>query len=109
MDYEWLCGLKPSSDTDEISFEAFQQLPDVHQFTWVDLRMPHEQPRLKEGACLEIPLQELEQRVHELGGKPVLFFCQSGKRSLQATTIYKRFYQQARVFSLSNGVLSIVQ
>jgi adenylyltransferase/sulfurtransferase len=107
-DYDWLCGLKAQVG-EEISFSDFQLHPLQAEFTWVDLRLPHEMPRLDEDSCLQIPLQELEQRIAELEGKPVLFICQSGKRSLQAVSIYKQNYPQALAFSLSKGVHSIVQ
>lgn len=58
----------------------------------LDVRTPEEfRARHLEGA-MNIPVQELAGRVHELGAKdrPVVVYCRSGARSASAATLMKR-------------------
>lgn len=52
-----------------------------------------------------IPLQELEQRFKEIKTeKPILVYCQSGKRSLQAIQILKGLHMDNPLFNLEEGL-----
>jgi adenylyltransferase/sulfurtransferase len=107
-DYEWLCGLK-TNDGVELSYQQYLQLKASENIVLVDLRMEHEMPRISLNECLCIPLQDLEHNLYKLNGQPVLFFCQSGKRSLQAVEIYHSKFNNSRAFSLKGGVQSFFQ
>jgi adenylyltransferase/sulfurtransferase len=99
--YDEMCG---------ISYFEINEI-DIHEwsvqknnFILVDIREPHELPRLSEMEHLAIPLSELHNRLNELSDSNVLFVCQSGRRSLQAAMMIKNDLKSSRAYSLKGGV-----
>jgi len=83
-------GLDPISARDWLLQNPKTQL--------IDVRTPEEyRPEHLKGAKL-IPLQELEGRLEEIKkDKPILLYCHSGRRSLQALNLLKsKGYQDLR-------------
>jgi len=83
--YQWMCGLADPA-VEEVEAEEFLALIQSREITAVDVRESGELP----GADfhhLQIPLSELEGRLAEIRDMQVLFFCQGGKRSLQAARL----------------------
>lgn len=68
--------------------EAFDMLKDKNKYFLLDVRTPEE---YKEGFIensILIPLSELEGRLSEIpADKPIIVYCRSGNRSMQAAEI----------------------
>jgi molybdopterin/thiamine biosynthesis adenylyltransferase/rhodanese-related sulfurtransferase len=101
-DYEVLCG-NAIPGIPGISYSELTRREDLLK---VDVRDLHEQPRITAFSCLTIPLKELEWNLDDLEGKKIVFFCQTGKRSMQAVQIYKGYNPDAEVYYLNGGVNS---
>ena len=58
----------------------------------IDVRTPREYAKNGLDSARNIPLQELEKRLEEIGNTedPVVLYCQSGNRSAQAADILRR-------------------
>ena len=104
MNYEALCGVDPSETIDLFKFE---QLLQQNNTLVIDVREPDELPELII-PHKRISLSELKNSIPETD-QTIVFICQSGKRSLQAVSIYKEKQPSltGKVFSLQNGVNSI--
>lgn len=94
-------SLKPSTPT--VSFEEFnRQRPS---FSLIDVRQAEEHLTFNLGGQ-NIPLDKLESHFQELSeteGK-ILFYCLSGKRSIEAVKRIKAIFPNLKVFSLRNGI-----
>lgn len=99
--YEYLCE---SSTVTEISKEDWMKNKD--KYFLVDIREPHELPRLSEYDHLSIPLSELDKRLDELNGHDIVFVCQSGIRSQSAVALIKN--SDFKVFSFKGGVIALL-
>jgi adenylyltransferase/sulfurtransferase len=110
-DYEWLCGI-PSASIVEI--DAASWLKAYHHHVVVDVREPHELPRLAtlceqmEMQLIEIPLSALDRQLDTIADKDVVFVCQAGRRSLQAASIFLKQNSFGSVCSLKGGVQALV-
>ncbi|WFB64825.1 HesA/MoeB/ThiF family protein [Sphingobacterium sp. WM] len=93
--------LKPTTPT--VSFEEFnRQRPS---FSLIDVRQEDEHQTFNLGGK-NIPLDNLESHIQDLSeikGK-ILFYCLSGKRSLEAVKRIKSIFPKLEVFSLRNGI-----
>ena len=111
-DYEWLCEV-PRSDIKELDIREWEQnhLADL----LVDIREPHEQPRLTTMAeamglsFLELPLSEFENKIPDLPHKNIVLVCQAGRRSLQAASLLINKHDHQNVQSLKGGVNALVE
>jgi adenylyltransferase/sulfurtransferase len=110
-DYEWLCGV-PAASIMEI--DASNWFEDYHNHLVVDVREPHERPRLtslckRMGISLmEIPLSALEDQMDSISARQVVFVCQAGRRSLQASSLFLKQNSAGSVCSLKGGVQALV-
>jgi phage shock protein E len=57
----------------------------------LDVRTPEEFGSEHVPGALNVPLQELQTRLHELGAKdrPVVVYCRSGRRSAEAARLLR--------------------
>lgn len=73
----------------------------------IDVRETSELPSVTEFESTRIPLGELKSKMNELKEDNIIFFCQSGIRSLQAASVAAaHFGESGRFFSLEGGILS---
>jgi adenylyltransferase/sulfurtransferase len=110
-DYEWLCGL-PGAAIKEI--DAVAWVRDHGNHLLVDVREQHELPRLT-SLCkqmgislMEIPLSVLEDQLDTISASQVVFVCQAGRRSLQASSLFLKQNSAGSVCSLKGGVQTLV-
>ena len=76
---------------------------------FVDVREPHEEPKLHLDNLLAIPLHQLEDNIHKIDTtKRLLFFCASGVRSLQAIQLLK-LDKNTETYSIKNGIKSLLK
>lgn len=65
-----------------------EELATINNIQFIDVREPHEQPKLAIKNCIEIPLGDLETNIQLLDSdKTKVVFCQSGIRSKKAVEI----------------------
>ncbi|MFM8361285.1 MAG: molybdopterin-synthase adenylyltransferase MoeB [Haliscomenobacter sp.] len=102
-DYEQLCGL-PGREVPEIAYATLQSwVRSASPFHLVDVREPEEYARYNIGGEL-IPLARLAPHLPSLPRHcPIVFVCQSGKRSMQAALLAMSS-DLAEVYSLKGGV-----
>ena len=105
--YDWFC----SRNTEfEIDNALFSKLLDTKNVTVVDVRENAELPHISEFAHLNIPVSELMAGYEKLRADTLIFFCQSGKRSLQAAQqMNKVFGGKKKVYSLKGGIVQWLQ
>lgn len=73
------------------SCSAQQPKVDVKKAFFVDVRTPGEFAEGSAKDAVNIPLNEVAQRLEEFKGKPqIVVFCRSGNRSSQAEAILKQ-------------------
>ncbi len=84
--YDFFCGLTTS---EEITPNELRHLIQQGQHLQIiDVRQPHEQPKIKELGNINIPLNELTNRIQELDSQAkTIVYCQHGIRSVQASEI----------------------
>ena len=103
MNYEWLCGLSPSSF--EIDGDDFDRMLEYEAVDVIDVRELDELPSVHEFSHQKIPLKQIENAAGAIKSDSVIVFCQSGKRSKQAATILSGIFGQAKkVYSLKGGI-----
>ncbi|WP_347219974.1 HesA/MoeB/ThiF family protein [Chryseobacterium sp.] len=86
-----------------MDYEEFMQ----HQknFEIIDVRTKEEHQHFNMGGK-NIPLDELEGHFSYIFSisKPIVIYCQSGKRSMEAARKIKKEFPEKEVFSLQNGI-----
>ena len=103
-DYEWLCS-SPTSQA-EIDSETFNNMISNGNVDIIDVRELHEIPEVGEFKHIRIPLAQLPDNVSSVSATNVITFCQSGKRSLQATKILSGIFGDTKkIYSLRGGIL----
>ena len=90
-----------------IDAEKFDEMLLQKDVRFIDVREHHELPFVTEFANTRIPLGELKQKIDELADDNIIFFCQSGIRSLQAAVMAAEYYgNYDRFFCLQGGISS---
>lgn len=86
-----------------VSFEEFKQ--NQNKFEVIDVRTKEEHQRFNIGGK-NIPLNELESHFPFISSvlSPIIIYCQSGKRSVDAVRKIKKQFPEKEVFSLKNGI-----
>jgi molybdopterin/thiamine biosynthesis adenylyltransferase/rhodanese-related sulfurtransferase len=98
--------IKEITETIDIPVISVNELrqADIDSYILVDVRSVEERAQFNIGG-LHIPIESLEQDLSFLtGGKLVVFYCASGKRSAEAVKKVKQVYPQANIFSLEGGM-----
>ncbi len=104
FNYDFFCGMSPAK-VKEINRSEFETLAEKNNTLIVDVRSPHEQPKLRGYTVYELPLPELSNRLDELqDADQILVFCQAGARSLKAAQQIQETYRQKQVYSLKGGI-----
>lgn len=91
-----------------VSFEEFKQ--NQNKFEVIDVRTKEEHQHFNIGGK-NIPLNELESHFPFISSvlSPIIIYCQSGKRSVDAVRKIKKQFPEKDVFSLKNGIGEISQ
>jgi adenylyltransferase/sulfurtransferase len=105
MNYENECAIPHSL---EISVDEFEKLVSNTKTLLIDVRELHELPLVTEFGHTKISLGELKNRLSEFAKEDsIVFFCQSGIRSLQAANmVSKEFGSKINVRSLKGGIVA---
>lgn len=88
-------------------FDKNSFTPEANKYTQIDVRTAKEtqqEPIFQNS--INIPLQELDQRVSEIPtDKPILVSCASGYRSATASSMIKKLLPEAQVYDLGADVV----
>ncbi|HTW99583.1 MAG TPA: FAD-dependent oxidoreductase [Acidimicrobiales bacterium] len=84
-----------SGECEVVEFDELAQLRDAG-WTLLDVRTPREHAAGAIPGSLNVPLDSLRERVHELGGAPCLAYCQVGQRGHTATSLLHELGIKAR-------------
>lgn len=89
-----------------ISYEEFKR--NQKKFEIIDVRTKEEHQQFNIGGK-NIPLDELDKHFPFLSSvsNPIMMYCQSGKRSMEAVRKIKKVFPEKEVFSLKNGISEI--
>ncbi len=111
IDYQEFCGLNrpktmPVSNDQIDPTEVKAKLDRGDDFTFIDVREPHEYQIARIPGATLLPLGELGKRLSELPtGRELVVHCKSGGRSQQAVDFLKQNgYPQAR--NMTGGILA---
>ena len=103
-DYLMLCSSVGSQL--EIDTETFNSLLEKGEVDIIDIRELHELPEVNEFSNIKIPLALLSDNTGLIKSGTVITFCQTGKRSLQATRILSGIFgDKKKVYSLKGGIV----
>ena len=103
-DYEWLCA--SPSKIFEIDTGTFNKLLATTGLVIIDVREPDESPVVNEFISKKIPLAQLKENLTHIVDHTVVFFCQTGKRSLKAAQLlFDTFGETKKIYSLQGGIL----
>jgi sulfur-carrier protein adenylyltransferase/sulfurtransferase len=105
FDYSHFCGLAPIKNTiSPADFKAALK-EDAPKLQVIDVREPHELPKLKDVNTLNLPLPSLQHNISLIGlHKKTILICQSGIRSYKAFQILQDYFAPGMLFSLDGGV-----
>ncbi len=99
--YDLFCGVEY---VQEISAEEAYQKEDVQ---YLDIREPHEHPKIDSLSPTLISLGTLENELHQLSKeKELIVFCQSGIRSKKALQILSQ-YGYTRIAHVKGGAIAL--
>ena len=102
-DYALSCGV--GGDGRIISSAQFRELMKRGDIQVIDVREPNEVPSLEGRGHIRIPLGQLPALLYTLSPSPMVFFCQSGIRSLAAAKMASaHFGEHVPVYSLQDGI-----
>lgn len=105
FDYNWFC--LSNSTKNQISILDFNGLLKIKNFSIIDVREPEESLTVEEFEFINIPLDALNQKEHSLFSEnKIVFFCNSGSRSLKAVEWFKKKYPEKEGYSLTGGILA---
>lgn len=103
--YDWLCARDPKIV--EITREQFAEMLNDNEVLFVDVREAGEQPQV-DFCHKKIPLSHFLNEMKDIEENKIVFFCQSGKRSMDAAQMFlDRYGESKKVYSLKDGVLSL--
>nr|WP_315035657.1 HesA/MoeB/ThiF family protein [uncultured Chryseobacterium sp.] len=91
-----------------ISFEQFTK--EQENFEIIDVRTRQEHLNFNIGGA-NMPMEDLDHYFDRISlvSKPIVMYCQSGKRSTQAAKTIKKAFPEKEVFSLKDGINNIQQ
>ncbi len=90
----------------EVSYEEWQKMSDVQL---IDIREKDERMMYNIGGEW-IPMASLTYHCDSFSTeKPVVLYCQSGRRSFHATQALRQILKRNNIFSLKGGVKNILE
>jgi adenylyltransferase/sulfurtransferase len=111
-DYVALCDIARQGIR-EMTVEEWRERR--RSFLLVDVREPHEQPRLGgmcsawSVECEELPLSSFSDQLPLLAHRDLVLVCKAGRRSLLAASIIANKRPDIHVFSLKGGVDALIE
>ena len=105
-DYDYFCGIKTRNPMNEISAQALKELITKEEVQVIDVREPHETPKIESLNAINIPLQTLPSHLDKIAkDKKVIIHCQHGVRSLHAIDFLKQ-QGYTNLYNLTGGIVT---
>lgn len=105
-DYATFCHAKLPG-VKELDAEEFYDLKAVEDVAFIDVREFGEGPA-PDFDYIQIPLSELQYQIPEIEESKLVFFCQSGRRSLKAASLFNDSNtNKKQLYSLKGGILNL--
>jgi sulfur-carrier protein adenylyltransferase/sulfurtransferase len=99
-----ITGLQETVHIQTITKEDLQKAMANNGLQLIDVRTPEERSTFDIGGR-NIPLSNLQNNTTDISfDKPIVFYCASGKRSIEATKIIKKQHPKAEAMSLEGGI-----
>lgn len=94
----------------ELNAEKVQELlSKSRDIQFIDIREPGELP-IVDFQGLRLPLSILPDHVEKIAkDKPVIIFCRSGARSLNAVKMLREHFNLDNIYSLKGGILDLIK
>ena len=90
-DYDYFCGIKTHKNMNEISAQELKELLTKEDIQIIDVREPHETPKVEALNAINIPLQSISHNLDKIAkDKKVVILCQHGVRSIHAIDYLKQ-------------------
>ncbi|HSN08322.1 MAG TPA: HesA/MoeB/ThiF family protein [Hanamia sp.] len=103
--YDWLCI--PDKKINVINNKEFREMLDEKEVLFVDVREVDEKPEVN-FHHKKIPLSNFQNEIENISENKIVFFCQTGKRSIDAAKmLLDQYGETKKVYSLNGGVLSL--
>ncbi|HIP36573.1 MAG TPA: molybdopterin-synthase adenylyltransferase MoeB [Crocinitomix sp.] len=108
QDYDEFCEIKQNqSSKKSIDFTTFKTCLNQPDYLIIDVREAWEQPQLSASNLLQIPLDEIDDRLDEIPKDlPVIFICQTGGRSANVIDFLIANYDYTNLINLEGGIKS---
>ena len=104
-----ITSIQASVNVPVISIETLKHALQKNIYTLVDVRTIEERNQFNIGGQ-HIPMIELPGQLHNIeAGKPIIFYCASGKRSAEAVKMIKKINPAAEAYSLYGGTKSWIE
>jgi sulfur-carrier protein adenylyltransferase/sulfurtransferase len=104
-----ITALQQTVEIKTITKEHLQKALVGNALQLIDVRTPEERASFDIGGR-NIPLNNLQNDTIDLSfDKPIVFYCASGKRSVEAVKIIKKQYPEAEVMSLEGGLKAWIE
>lgn len=104
-DYDYFCGIKQDENMKQISAQELKDLIAKEDIQVIDVREPHETPKVEALNAINIPLQTVPHNMDKIAkDKKVVVHCQHGVRSMNAID----FLQQNgfdNLYNLTGGIV----
>ncbi|MFN8358351.1 MAG: HesA/MoeB/ThiF family protein [Candidatus Kapaibacterium sp.] len=108
MHYDAFCGI--THDIREISWKHLEKIYSPETMILLDVRESIERPLLEKYPYKSIPLNQLQNRTHELdASKTICVFCQSGARSMIAAHELQNSFNFQHVWNIEGGITAFEQ
>jgi sulfur-carrier protein adenylyltransferase/sulfurtransferase len=98
-------GIQGATTPTQLDWEGFVQLMLEEDVTLIDVRDLHEEPEIRAFKHIRVPLYELDELLAEISHGKIIFVCQTGMRSMQASLLAAD--KGLQVFSLKGGIQSM--
>lgn len=105
-DYEYFCGIKKQSIMNQISSAELKEVMTNEDVQVIDVREPHETPKVDELNAINIPLQTIPNNLDKIEkDKKVIVHCQHGVRSMNAIG-YLQEQGFENLYNLTGGIVT---
>jgi len=99
-----ITNLPEGISVDEISADELKEHLEDNSVELIDVRSIQERNAFHIGGK-HISMDELENSIEKISReKPVVFYCSSGKRSVEAVKIFRKYFPNAEALSLDGGL-----
>ncbi len=101
-------GMSICAHLESIAAEQFISLWEKEKLQLIDVRSTKEFEAHHIENSINIPLPELEERLHQINSKePIYLICQSGKRSQMAYEKLQKHFPTASLFNVTGGMAKL--